>query len=185
MTSVAETPIAGCWLITADTFTDDRGSFREWLPNSACQEIQELTGDSFETAQANYSVSKKGTIRGIHYSLAPTGQVKIVTCLTGAIYDVVVDLRPDSLTFGNWFGVELAADSGRSIYLGKGLGHAFMALEENSGVAYLLSSPFNPELESGINPFDLEIGIKWPAGPYFLSEKDKAAPDFKDAKRIS
>ena len=182
MTSVAKTPIAGCWLITADTFTDDRGSFREWLPNSACQEIQEQTGGSFETAQANHSVSKKGTIRGIHYSLAPVGQAKIVTCLTGAIYDVVVDLRPDSLTFGNWFGVELAADSGRSIYVGKGLGHAFMALEENSGVSYLLSSPFNQSLEFGINPFDEEIGINWPAGPYLLSAKDKTAPGLLSAQ---
>jgi dTDP-4-dehydrorhamnose 3,5-epimerase len=175
MISVIETPIAGCWLISTDKFDDRRGSFREWLPNQACSEI---TGGNFVTAQANYSVSHKGTIRGIHYSTCPEGQAKIVTCLTGSIFDVAVDLRKESPTYGQWFGVVLSAESPKTLYVGVGLGHAFMALEENSCVAYLLSSPYNPGLEFGIDPFDSTIAISWPQGPYLLSEKDKFAPKF-------
>ena len=179
MSTITPLPIEGSWLISTQEFRDSRGSFREWLPNSACKEI---FGKSLEVAQANFSVSRKGTLRGIHYSLAPEGQAKLVTCLTGEIYDVVVDLRPDSKTYGKWHGVNLSADSPQALYVGPGLGHAFLALEENSGVAYLLSSAYNSEMEHGINPFDKEIGISWPQIEFLLSDKDAAAPSFKDAK---
>ena len=179
MSTITPLPIEGSWLISTQEFKDSRGSFREWLPNSACKEI---FGKNFEVAQANFSVSKKGTLRGIHYSLAPEGQAKLVTCLTGEIYDVVVDLRPDSKTYGKWHGVNLSADSPQSLYVGPGLGHAFLAMEDNTGVAYLLSSGFNKEMEHGINPFDKEIGITWPQIEFLLSDKDAAAPSFKDAK---
>jgi len=132
--------------------------------------------------RSSFSVSKKGTLRGIHYSLAPVGQSKLVTCLTGKIFDVVVDLRSDSKTFGQWHGVILSAQSPQSIYVGPGLGHAFLALEDNSGVAYLLSSPFNSEMEHGINPMDKDLGIAWPESEFLLSDKDAAAPSLKDAK---
>jgi dTDP-4-dehydrorhamnose 3,5-epimerase len=178
MVTVEKTPISDCWLITSQEFTDERGSFREWVPNSA---LQEMFGANFETAQANYSVSKKGTIRGIHYSLAPVGQAKLVTCLSGAIYDVVVDLREDSATFKKWIGIELSAGNAKSVYIGPGLGHAFLALEE-AGVSYLLSSPFNPASEYGINPFDSDLEITWPEGSYLLSDKDKNSPTLQFAK---
>ena len=179
MNSITPLPIEGSWIISSTEFKDSRGSFREWLPNSACKEI---FGANFEVAQANFSVSKKGTLRGIHYSLAPEGQAKLVTCFTGKIYDVVVDLRPNSKTFGKWHGVILDSDTPLSIYIGPGLGHAFLALKDQSGVAYLLSSPYNQEVEFGVNPFDPEIGIKWPNESYILSEKDQSSPKVSSAR---
>ena len=179
MSTITPLPIEGSWLISSEEFKDSRGSFREWLPNSACKEI---FGANFEVAQANYSVSKKGTLRGIHYSLAPEGQGKLVTCLSGEIYDVVVDLRPHSQTFGQWHGVILSADIPHSLYVGPGLGHAFLAMEDNTGVTYLLSSPYNKDMEFGINPLDSEIGIEWPKLEFLLSDKDSGAPYLKDAR---
>ena len=181
MTTVTPLPIEGSWIISSDVFNDSRGSFREWLPNSACQEI---FGKNFEVAQANFSVSMKGTLRGIHYSLAPEGQGKLVTCLSGVIYDVVVDLRSTSKTFGQWFGVTLSAENPVSIYVGHGLGHAFLAMEDNTRVAYLLSSAYNKDMEHGIDPFDPEIGVNWPKEDFILSDKDKLAPRIKSAKLL-
>ncbi len=179
MNSITPLPIEGSWIISSTEFKDSRGSFREWLPNSACKEI---FGANFEVAQANFSVSKKGTLRGIHYSLAPEGQAKLVTCLTGKIYDVIVDLRPHSRTFGKWHGVILSAETPLSIYIGPGLGHAFLALEDQSAISYLLSSPYNQNLEFGINPFDREIAIPWPQMEFLLSDKDSTAPNLRDAR---
>lgn len=179
MNTITPLPIKGSWLISTEKFSDSRGMFREWLPNSACKEI---FGKSLEVAQANFSVSKKGTLRGIHYSLAPEGQAKLVTCLTGKIFDVVVDLRSNSETFGKWHGVILSAENPQSLYVGPGLGHAFLAMEDNSGVAYLLSSAYNKEMEHGINPMDTEIGIAWPELEFLLSDKDAEAPLLKDAR---
>ena len=178
MSTITPLSIEGSWIISSEEFKDSRGIFREWLPNSACKEI---LGKNFEVAQANFSVSKKGTLRGIHYSLAPEGQSKLVTCLSGKIFDVVVDLRPHSHTFGQWHGVILSAESPLSLYVGPGLGHAFLALEDNSGVAYLISSPYNKEMELEIDPFDKEMGIAWPPLDFLLSDKDAAAPSLKDA----
>ena len=179
MSTITPLPIEGSWMISSEEFKDSRGVFREWLPNSACKEI---IGKNLEVAQANFSVSKKGTLRGIHYSLVPEGQAKLVTCLTGKIFDVVVDLRPNSQTFGQWHGIILSAHSPLSIYVGPGLGHAFLALEDNTGVAYLLSSAYNKEVEYGINPFDKEIGITWPQLEFLLSDKDASAPSLKEAR---
>ena len=182
MSKIIPLPIDGSYLITSEIYSDSRGSFREWLPNDA---VREILGSDFPTAQANFSISKKGTIRGIHYSSAPEGQAKLVTCLSGSIYDVVVDLRVGSPTFGQWHGVTLSSNESRSLYLGSGLGHAFMALEDNCGVAYLLSSRFNADLEFGINPFDSQINISWPRGNYLLSSKDSQAPMMQDFQTFS
>jgi dTDP-4-dehydrorhamnose 3,5-epimerase len=179
MSNLIELPIDGSFLITSEIYSDSRGSFREWLPNDA---ILEILGRDFSTAQANFSISKKGTIRGIHYSSAPEGQAKLVTCLTGIIYDVVVDLRESSPTFGKWHGVTLNSNEPKTLYVGPGLGHAFMALTDNSGVAYLLSSKYNGDLEFGINPFDPFIDIRWPIDEYLLSAKDAGAPKIKENK---
>jgi len=179
MTTVTPLPIEGSWIFSSEEFKDSRGIFREWLSNSACKEI---FGKNLEVAQANFSVSKKGTLRGIHYSLALDGQAKLITCLTGKIYDVVVDLRRNSETFGQWHGVILSSENPQSIYVGPGLGHAFLAIEDNASVAYLLTSPYNKEMEYCINPFDKEIGIAWPQLEFLLSEKDSAAPSLKDAR---
>lgn len=175
---IKQLPILGSWLIHSKVHSDERGSFQEWIPNKA---IQELKGKVFETAQANYSVSNKGTIRGIHYSLAPEGQVKVVTCLSGKIFDVIVDLRLDSPTFGKWHSEIIDASEPKTIYISRGLGHGFMALENNCVVAYLLSSPYQPDLEFGINPLDPEIDIKWPLSDYLMSQKDLVAPNLNKA----
>jgi dTDP-4-dehydrorhamnose 3,5-epimerase len=167
--------IEGAWLASSPVHGDDRGSFREWFKHS---EILEITGVDFSVAQANISQSKKGVVRGIHYSLAPEGQTKWVTCVTGAIRDVVVDIRPSSPTFGKHVAVDLVGGSGDIVLIGAGLGHAFVSLQDNSHVAYLLSSPFSPSHEFEINPLDSAIGIEWslPREELLLSAKDAAAP---------
>jgi dTDP-4-dehydrorhamnose 3,5-epimerase len=164
--------IEGAWLAHSPSFADSRGTFHEWFKST---EIEKVIGDTFSVAQANISISAKGAIRGIHYSLAPQGQRKWITCVSGSIWDVIVDIRPTSPTFKKWIGVQLNSSSGRSVYLSEGLGHGFISLEENSAVSYLLSSPYSPDEEYGVNPFDLELNISWPILPALLSEKDARA----------
>jgi len=165
-------PIIGAFELQSAIYSDNRGNFREWFKESELREIDPLV--SFK--QSNISVSKKNTIRGIHYSLDGSGQSKLVTCLRGSILDVAVDIRPSSITFGQYVVVELNAEAGNSIYLSGDLGHAFIALEEDSVVSYLLSSEYNAPHEHGISPIDPTINIYWPPGEYVLSKKDEDAP---------
>ena len=167
--------IEGAWLAESPVWNDDRGSFREWFKS---EEVKAITGRDFGVEQANISLSSAGTIRGIHYSIAPRGQAKWITCVGGSIKDVIVDIRPDSSTFGNWVETELSCDSGKSVLIGEGLGHGFLALEDNTAVAYLVSSPFSPTDEFEINPFDEKIGINWGVSlsKLRISDKDKNAP---------
>jgi len=167
--------IEGTWLATSPILNDDRGNFREWFKSA---ELQKATGINFNVEQANVSLSSAGTLRGIHYSIAPRGQAKWITCIYGSIRDVIVDIRPDSQTFGQWIAVELKGDSGEAILISEGLGHGFLALEDNTAVAYLVSSPFSPTDEFEINPLDESIGINWgmDLGALKISEKDKIAP---------
>jgi dTDP-4-dehydrorhamnose 3,5-epimerase len=172
----------GVWLAQSPVWSDDRGSFREWFK---AEDIRLVTGRDFGIEQANISISSKGTLRGIHYSLAPRGQAKWVTCISGAIQDVVVDIRPNSKTFGQWIDVELRGDSGKIVFISEGLGHGFLALEDNTTVAYLVSTPFSPLDEYEINPTDPELGIEW--GQHLLngtqltlSQKDSLAPTLKN-----
>jgi len=127
-------------------------------------------------AQANLSISSRGVVRGIHYSLAPKGQAKWVTCTNGRIWDVIIDIRPKSPTFKKWVGVEISAESGKSIFIDDQLGHAFMALEDETVVTYLVDSEYSPNFELDINPLDSEIGILWPDLQIVLSKKDTLAP---------
>jgi dTDP-4-dehydrorhamnose 3,5-epimerase len=168
-------PIKGTWLATSPILTDDRGYFREWFKFG---ELQEATGTDFRVEQANISLSSAGTLRGIHYSIAPRGQAKWITCVSGAIQDVIVDIRPDSKTFGEWIEVELEGGSGKAILISEGLGHAFLALEDNTAVAYLVSTPFSPSDEYEVNPLDEKIGIRWgmDLSSLKISGKDKIAP---------
>lgn len=167
--------IDGAWLAESPVWNDERGFFREWFKSEV---IFAETGINFMTQQANISQSQRGAIRGIHYSLAPQGQAKWVTCVAGSIQDVVVDIRPDSKTFGQWIDIELRGDSGKAILISEGLGHGFLALEDKTTVAYLLSTSFSPEEEFGINPLDEEIGIQWciDLSSLKISRKDKVAP---------
>lgn len=165
-------------MVSSPVWEDDRGSFREWFKRS---EIFEKTGVDFNVEQSNVSLSKQGVIRGIHYSLASVGQAKWVTCLTGRIVDVVVDIRPASTTYKKFVTVDLVAGSGTSVFVGKGLGHGFIATENDSIVSYLLSSPYSPSDEFEINPLDQELGINWQTDligetNVVLSPKDANAP---------
>ena len=167
--------IDGAWLAESPVWSDDRGFFREWFKS---EDVKAATGREFGIEQANISLSSAGTLRGIHYSIAPRGQAKWITCVAGSIQDVIVDIRPDSKTFGRWVDVELKGDSGRAVLISEGLGHGFLALEDNTAVAYLVSTPFSPTDEFEINPLDKKIGIKWGMdfGSLKISGKDKIAP---------
>jgi dTDP-4-dehydrorhamnose 3,5-epimerase len=170
--------IEGAWLAESPIWKDDRGFFYEWFKS---EEVKAATGHDFRIEQANISLSSAGTLRGIHYSIAPRGQAKWITCVSGSIQDVTVDIRPESNTFGQWVDVELKGDSGKAVFISKGLGHGFLALEDNTVVAYLVSTPFSPNDEYEINPLDEKIGIEWGMEQSVLkiSDKDKAAPTLK------
>ena len=164
--------IEGAWLFQSPSHGDDRGYFREWFKQDL---VQEKLGRSFNVAQSNLSKSKKGVVRGIHFSTAPQGQAKWVTCANGALWDVVVDIRPNSPTFKRWLSVELRAETGNALFISEGLGHAFVALEDETVISYLLSSPYSPNDEFAINPQDPELAITWPEIPLSFSEKDSTA----------
>jgi dTDP-4-dehydrorhamnose 3,5-epimerase len=168
--------IDGAWVAESPIWNDDRGFFREWFKS---EDIKVATGRDFGIEQANISLSSAGTLRGIHYSLAPLGQAKWITCVAGSIQDVIVDIRPNSKTFCQWVEVELDGDSGKAVLISEGLGHGFLALEDNTAVAYLVSTPFSPADEFEINPLDQKIGIKWgmDLNSLKISGKDKIAPN--------
>ena len=171
--------IEGAWLAESPVWSDDRGFFREWFKLT---EVKNAIGRDFRIEQANISLSSRGALRGIHYSIAPRGQAKWITCVSGSIKDVIVDIRPDSQTFGKWIGVELKGDSGKAVFISEDLGHGFVALEDSTAVAYLVSTPFSPSDEFGINPLDENIGIDWQIelGELKISDKDRNSPNLAD-----
>ena len=138
---VVPLPISGAFLITPRVLDDDRGAFLEWYRHDA---LTEAVGRQLDLAQANCSVSRRGVVRGVHYADVPPGQAKYVTCVRGAVLDVVVDLRVGSPTFGRWESVLLDDESRRAVYLAEGLGHAFCALDDDATVSYLCSTTYNP-----------------------------------------
>ena len=166
--------IEGAWLGHSAVHTDERGLFHEWFK---ADDVEMTIGRKFNVAQANLSVSHEGVLRGIHYSTVPSGQGKWVTCVSGAIWDVVVDLRPNSKTYKKWIGLSLIGSSGDVLYISEGLGHAFLSLQDNSIVSYLLTSTYSPNDEYEINPFDPDINIVWPNSTPQMSPKDATAPN--------
>jgi dTDP-4-dehydrorhamnose 3,5-epimerase len=181
MAEIKPLGISGAWVIESNVHGDDRGFFREWFQS---ERLKDLTSFDFQVKQANLSMSNKGVVRGIHYSLSSVGQAKLVTCARGLIWDVVIDIRPNSPTFRKWIATELRPESGTSVFISEGLGHAFMALENESVISYLLSSPYSPKEEFAINPLDPEINIEWPGTKLSFSARDKAAPFLKDAQLV-
>jgi dTDP-4-dehydrorhamnose 3,5-epimerase len=182
-----ELSVPGAWEITPTQHGDDRGVFMEYFKAAA---FEEAVGHPLALHQANCSVSAAGVLRGVHFADVPPGQAKYVTCARGAVLDVVVDIRVGSPTFGRWDAVLLDDVDRRAIYIGEGLGHAFMSLEHDSTVLYLCSTPYAPGREHGINPLDPELGIEWPTtardgSPLTprLSPKDEAAPGLAEARR--
>jgi dTDP-4-dehydrorhamnose 3,5-epimerase len=171
--------IDGSWIIELKKFEDIRGFFYE----SFREEIaKKYFRREFTIKQSNTSVSKKGSVRGIHYALVPPSQAKYIQCQKGSIIDYVIDIRVGSPTFSQFVEVELNATNPQAIFIEEGLAHAFVALEDETVVTYFVSENYNPEREKGINPFDSDLNIKWPDINLELSEKDKLAISLKEAQ---
>ena len=169
--------IQGAWIGVNQIHYDSRGYFREWFKFN---EIERQTGVKFYPQQANVSKSKYGVLRGIHFSLSELGQAKLVTCVSGSVWDVVIDIRPSSPTFGQWDCVELTEQNGKSVLISSGLGHAFVSLAEDSLLSYLQTSPYAPDFEYEINPLDAELGIQWPIVNPQMTLKDSTAPTMSE-----
>ena len=181
--SLTPLKIEGSWVFEPKKFDDERGSFHEVFKLS---QISEALGRNFEVKQANHSTSNAGVIRGIHWADVPPGQAKYVSCFRGKIWDVVVDIRVGSPTFGQWDAAEISAENGRSVLIEEGLGHVFLSLEDNSVVSYLCSEPFNPTSEHGINPTDNDLAIpfssKFNDSKFIISHRDSEAPSLMQAQ---
>lgn len=175
-----ELVIPGAWELTPTQHADARGVFFEWFTEA---EFTAFAGHRFDLRQANCSVSSAGVLRGLHFAQVPPGQAKYVTCVSGAVFDVVVDIRVGSATYGRWDAVLLDTTDRRSVYLAAGLAHGFLALEDDSTVTYLCSAGYDPAREHTICATDPEIGIDWPDDhPLVLSERDAAAPTLAEVR---
>lgn len=170
---IRQLEIDGAWEITPQQHGDQRGLFLEWY---RFDELTDAVGHPLRLAQGNLSVSARGVVRGIHFATVPPGQAKYVTCVRGAVVDVIVDLRVGSPTFGRWAAVGLDDVDRRAVYLSEGLGHGFCAMTDDATLSYLCSTTYNPKAEHAIHPLDPELGIEWPVGSPQLSARDDAAP---------
>jgi dTDP-4-dehydrorhamnose 3,5-epimerase len=168
--------IAGAYLLEMDRREDPRGFFAR----AFCRDTFARQGLSPEWAQANIGFScRRGTLRGLHYQIEPRREVKMVRCVAGAIFDVLVDLRPASASFGQWLGVQLEAGDGRLLYVPEGCAHGYLTLADDTEVNYWVSQPYAPECERGVRWDDPSFAIDWPeVGPLIVSEKDRSWPDF-------
>ena len=177
-----ELKIPGAWEITPTIHGDSRGMFFEWLTQSG---FTGFAGHRLDVRQANCSVSSAGVLRGLHFAQVPPSQAKYVTCVSGSVFDVVVDVRLGSPTFGRWDSVLLDGQDHRTIYISEGLAHGFLALQDNSTVMYLCSTEYNPQGEHTICATDPELAIDWPlvdgAAPT-LSDRDAVAPSFAEVR---
>ena len=173
-----ETPLKGAYVIDLEKIGDERGFFsRVFCRNEFCD-----MGLATDFKQVNSSFSAlKGTIRGIHYQLMPSAEIKVVRCISGSLFDVILDLRPDSPNFGQWFGEILTSENRLMMYVPRGFAHGFMTLADNTEVFYFSSEFYNSELEKGIRYNDPEFDIEWPIKPTEVSKKDTNWKDF-DAK---
>lgn len=175
-----ELAVPGAWELTPTLHGDSRGMFYEWFTAAA---FREIAGHDLRLAQANCSVSAAGVLRGLHFAQLPPSQAKYVTCVRGAVFDVAVDIRAGSPTFGRWDSVLLDDSSHKTIYLSEGLAHGFLALEDNSTVMYLCSEPYAPDREHTILATDPAIGIQWPVEHQLsLSDRDAAAPGLAEVE---
>jgi len=170
-----QTPLPGARLIDLERRGDERGFFARTF----CAREFAAEGLKAEFVQANTSwTSQQGTLRGMHYQLAPASEVKLVRCTRGAIWDAILDLRVDSPTFGKSFGAELTAENRRAIYVPEGFAHGFLTLVPDTEVFYMVSAYYSPDLERGVRWNDPEFSIEWPFLPDTVSARDRAHPDF-------
>lgn len=172
-----ETDIAGVVVIDLDPFVDDRGSFaRIW-----CEEELRAHGLTAHLSQCSLSRNAKaGTLRGLHLQHAPHAEAKLVRCISGAIYDVALDLRQDSPTFGQWHAVELSAENDSALYIAEGCAHGFQTLVDGTEVLYLISSPYAPGAADGVRWDDPAFGIVWPLAEPTISERDRRWRNYGD-----
>jgi dTDP-4-dehydrorhamnose 3,5-epimerase len=178
-----ELAIPDAYEVTPQQLPDDRGLFLEWYRFDL---IEAHVGHSLQLRQANTSVSSKGVVRGIHFADIPPSQAKYVTLAAGSAIDFVVDLRVGSPTFGKWDSVLLDTVDRRAVYISEGLGHCFVALEDNTTVNYLVSEVYKPNVEHGINPLDPDIALVFPmsSAELVLSPKDTEAPGLHEAREL-
>lgn len=175
MTIISESTIEGAWIIDAVRHGDERGWFQELFKSST---IKQSIGVDFSPVQINVSHSTQGVVRGIHYSIAPEGQAKYVSVVSGEIDDYIIDVRIGSPTFGQWERVRLTAAQGNTVLLGSNLAHAFQTVSSEATVCYAVTAEFNPAAEKAINPFCTDLQITWETTvPPRLSPKDMLAPD--------
>lgn len=172
--------IDGAWLLSPKVHRDERGFFLQMFGSV---EVSACLGRHFDIAQVNQSTSSRGVIRGIHSRVRHEAEAKMVTCVSGEIFDVVVDLRRESPTFGHWRGAWLTSRASRVVVVEEGLGHAFYAASEQAVVVYATSRNYDPQVEISVYPKDPEIGIEWPEDAvHILSSRDLQAPLLADAQ---
>ncbi len=169
------TQLPGVWIIEPERKEDERGFFARVF----C--VEEFAAQGLETNLVQCSISfnkHKGTLRGMHYQAAPYEEVRLVRCTMGAVYDVALDLRPESPTFKQWIAAELTAENRRMVYIPKGLAHGFLTLENNCEVFYQMSEIYHNEKAGGVRWDDPAFGIQWPAPVQLISERDRSFKDF-------
>jgi len=176
----AETPLSGAYLLDIEPHVDERGFFAR----TACSATFAQYGLDGQFVQQSVSFNAhKGTLRGLHFQAAPYEEDKLVRVTQGAIFDVIVDIRQGSATFGRWYGVELSADNHRQIYIPKGFAHGFQTLEDNCEVLYAMTVPFQPGSGRGIRWNDPTLAIAWPIGiPSVVGSHDRELPTFADCQ---
>lgn len=170
------TDIAGVMIVDVEPVADDRGHFARWY----CS--REFLAHDLEPLEAQGAVSRnrqRGTLRGLHFIDEPIGEAKLVRCCAGSVFDVAVDMRSHSSTFGAWVGLVLDAASHRALYLPKGCAHGFLTLHDDTDVIYQFSEPHRPGIERGVRWDDPDIGIIWPEKPTVVSERDRNLPTFR------
>lgn len=170
-----ETKLKGAYVIELDPIKDKRGFFAR----SFCPREFKRKGLNFNIVQSSISYNKKrGTIRGIHFQISPYEEAKLVMCVRGELYDVIIDLRKNSSTYGKWFSIKLAETNYKALYIPKGFAHGFQTLKNDTVVLYQISEFYHPESSRGIRWDDPAFRIKWPVDKFILSDKDKGYKDF-------
>lgn len=177
-----ETKILGVFVIELERRADDRGFFaRQWCAGEFVRAGLDPRVTQINTARS----TAKGTLRGMHYQKAPDGEVKLVRCTRGAVFDVAVDLRADSPTFRQWIGVELDEESGRMLYIPEGCGHGYLTLAPNTDLVYQASVPYAPKSATGVRHDDPAFGITWPGTINVISQQDQNWPAFVDGQQTA
>jgi dTDP-4-dehydrorhamnose 3,5-epimerase len=168
-----DTPLAGLFVVELEALRDERGFFAR----NYCAREFEARGVAFGVAQCNVSFNEKaGTLRGLHYQAAPHEEAKLVHCTRGAIYDVAVDIRPGSPTYGRWYASELTPDNAKMLFIPQGFAHGFQTLQDRTDVSYVMSEFYHPESACGLRWNDPALAIAWPLANPIVSDRDRTHP---------